>query len=203
MGHWRHTEHLVWCFTCSAMVTLCSTASHTMDWGSRLAHSRNWDTSMADFPLLWGGRGRGCSELGPGCHGVQVPCHLGSLSPAQTGPGPSPRTHKAEAAADAGLHIAAPKRRHLPQLARDLDGLVEQDPEVPLVTQAPGVGHLAEEICGDTDTAESPADTGSRVWGTPGTPLPTPSTGSRVQSTPGTPLPTPSTELKYKEKPEL
>lgn len=62
MGHCRHTEHLVWCFTCSAMVTRCSTASHTMDCGSRLAHSRNWDASMADFPLLWGGRGRGCSE---------------------------------------------------------------------------------------------------------------------------------------------
>lgn len=107
------------------------------------------------------GRGRGCSELGPSRGGVQVPCHLGSLSPArllQAGRGPRPRTHEAEAAADAGLHVAAPERCHLPQLARDLDGLVEQDAEVPLVTQSPGVGHLAEEICGqDRHAADTPA----------------------------------------------
>lgn len=58
MGHCRQTEHLVWCFTCSAMVTRCSTASHTMDCGSRLAHSRNWDASMADLPWLWDREGQ-------------------------------------------------------------------------------------------------------------------------------------------------
>lgn len=56
-------------------------------------------------------------------------------------------THKTEAAADAGLHVAAPERRHLSQLAWDLDGLVEQDTKVPLVTQSPGIRHLAEKIC--------------------------------------------------------
>lgn len=61
-------------------------------------------------------------------------------------------THKAEAAADAGLHVAAPKCRHLPELAWDLDGLVEQDAQVPLVTQSPSIRHLAEEICSRTDT---------------------------------------------------
>lgn len=64
MGHCRQTEHLVWCFTCSAMVTRCSTASHTMDCGSRLAHSRNWDASMAGFPLLWGGERKGLLRAG-------------------------------------------------------------------------------------------------------------------------------------------
>lgn len=64
MGHCRQTEHLVWCFTCSAMVTRCNTASHTMDCGSRLAHSRNWDASMADFPLLWGGERKGLLRTG-------------------------------------------------------------------------------------------------------------------------------------------
>lgn len=56
-------------------------------------------------------------------------------------------TYKAEAATDAGFHVAAPKCCHFPQLAWDLDGLVEQDTKVPLVTQSPGVCHLAEEIC--------------------------------------------------------
>lgn len=117
---------------------------------------------------------------------------VGCRSPAQllqTGRGPRPCTHKAEAAADAGLHVAAPERRHLAQLARDLDGLVEQDAQVPLVTQAPGICHLAEEICGHTDTqltVQQQAGTGSRAWVTPGTLL----TAS-------------STELRYKEKPEL
>lgn len=34
---------------------------------------------------------------------------------------------------------------------------MEQDPEVPLVTQSPGVGHLAEKVCGqDRHTAGTP-----------------------------------------------
>lgn len=68
-------------------------------------------------------------------------------------------THESEAAADAGLHVAAPEGCHLPELPRDLDGLVEQDAQVPLVTQAPGVRHLAEEVCGGTDRETAPSDT--------------------------------------------
>lgn len=76
MGHCRQTEHLVWCFTCSAMVTRCSTASHTMDCGSRLAHSRNWDASMADLPWLWDGEGQEERlRAGPSCLGTLVPHH--------------------------------------------------------------------------------------------------------------------------------
>lgn len=92
--------------------------------------------------------------------GTMVGCRSRATSAAcpQHSQGPCPRTHKAEAAADAGLHVAAPEGCHLPQLPRDLDGLVEQDTEVPLVTQSPGVGHLAEEICGHhRHTAGTPA----------------------------------------------
>lgn len=150
MGHCRQTEHLVWCFTCSAMVTRCSTASHTMDCGSRLAHSRNWDASMADLPWLWDGEGQE-ERLRAGPH------RLGTLVLRCTWPRRGHRgTHESEAAADAGLHVAAPEGCHLPELPRDLDGLVEQDAQVPLVTQAPGIRHLAEEVCGGMDRETAP-----------------------------------------------
>ena len=54
-------------------------------------------------------------------------------------------TYKLEAAADAGLDVAAPEGGHLPQLPRDLDGVVEEEPQAPLVTEARGAGHLAEQ----------------------------------------------------------
>lgn len=93
---------------------------------------------------------------------TQLPRDTRSSPPARPHGGASPGhrgTHESEAAADAGLHIAAPEGRHLPQLARDLDGLMEQDTQVPLVAQAPGVRHLAEEVCGGTDRETAPSDT--------------------------------------------
>lgn len=52
--------------------------------------------------------------------------------------------HHAEAAADAGLHVAAPEGSHLAQLAGDLDGFVEQHAEVTLVGQTSRTTHLPE-----------------------------------------------------------
>lgn len=92
--------------------------------------AQSWDPAVMDCKLLITSRSLSPAQL------LQRGWHR-----------PRHPTHKAEAAPDAGLHIAAPERRHLPQLARDLDGLVEQDAKVPLVTQSPGVRHLAEEIC--------------------------------------------------------
>lgn len=43
------------------------------------------------------------------------------------------RPHHAEAAAHAGLNVAAAERGHFAQLSGDLDGLVEQQAEVALV----------------------------------------------------------------------
>lgn len=140
MGHCRQTEHLVWCFTCSAMVTRCSTANHTMDCGSRLAHSRNWAASMAGFPWLWGRDRRRCSGLGPPTVGHRGDGRIDGRR----------STHESEAAADAGLHVAAPERCHLTQLPWHLDGLVQQHTQVPLVTQPACVRHLAEEVCKGT-----------------------------------------------------
>ena len=65
MGHCLQIEHLVWCFTCSAMVTRCKTASHTMDWGSKLTHSRNCEASMTGFPVLWGNKKPDSNVWGP------------------------------------------------------------------------------------------------------------------------------------------
>lgn len=44
-------------------------------------------------------------------------------------------TYVLEAAADAGFDVGASESGHLPQLSRDLDGLVEQKTELPLVTR--------------------------------------------------------------------
>lgn len=55
-------------------------------------------------------------------------------------------SHQSEAAADAGLHVAAAEGRHLSQLAGDLDGLVQQQAEVSLVSQPSGARHLTEQI---------------------------------------------------------
>lgn len=56
-------------------------------------------------------------------------------------------SHHTEAAAHAGLNVAAAERGHFAQLPRDLDGLVEQQAEVTLVRQAPGARHLPEQVC--------------------------------------------------------
>lgn len=43
-----------------------------------------------------------------------------------------------EAAADARFDVGPPKCGHLPQLPGDLDGFVEQQTELPLVTRVTG-----------------------------------------------------------------
>lgn len=58
--------------------------------------------------------------------------------------------HHSEAAVHARLHVAAAKRGHLTQLPGDLHGLVQQDTEVPLVSQAAGARHLLKQVW-DTD----------------------------------------------------
>lgn len=55
-------------------------------------------------------------------------------------------TYKLEAASDAGLDIAAPEGGHFPQLPRDLDGVVQQEPQPALVTEAGGTCHLLEQV---------------------------------------------------------
>lgn len=57
------------------------------------------------------------------------------------------RPHHTEAAAHAGLNVAAAERGHFTQLPGDLDSLVEQKAEVALVRQAPGTRHLPEQVC--------------------------------------------------------
>lgn len=56
------------------------------------------------------------------------------------------QTYKLEAASDARLNIAAPKGGHFPQLPRDLDGVVQQEPQPALVTEAGGACHLLEQV---------------------------------------------------------
>lgn len=51
-----------------------------------------------------------------------------------------------EAAANTGLDVGAPEGSHLPELLRDLDGLVEQQTELPLVTRVTCRRYLAEEV---------------------------------------------------------
>lgn len=72
---------------------------------------------------------------------VQTDMHAARVS------GVTPRPHHTEAAAHAGLNVAAAERRHFAQLPWDLDGLVEQQAEVALVRQAPGTRHLPEQVC--------------------------------------------------------
>lgn len=43
-------------------------------------------------------------------------------------------TYMLEAAADAGLDVAPAKGRHLTQLPRDLNGIMQQKTQLPLVT---------------------------------------------------------------------
>lgn len=57
------------------------------------------------------------------------------------------RAYKLEAASDARLDVAAPEGGHLPQLPRDLDGVVQQQPQPALVTEASGTCHLFEQVC--------------------------------------------------------
>ena len=57
-------------------------------------------------------------------------------------------TYVLEAAAHAGFDVAAPEGRHLAKLPRDLDGVVQQEPQLPLVTGVPGARYLPEQICG-------------------------------------------------------
>lgn len=56
------------------------------------------------------------------------------------------RTYKLEAASDARLDIAAPKGGHFAELPRDLDGVVQQEPQPALVTEASGACHLLEQV---------------------------------------------------------
>lgn len=56
------------------------------------------------------------------------------------------QTYVLEAAADAGFDVGASEGGHLPQLPRDLDGLVKQQTELPLVTRVTCRRHLAEEV---------------------------------------------------------
>lgn len=55
-------------------------------------------------------------------------------------------TYVLEAAANTGLDVGAPEGSHLPELLRDLDGLVEQQTELPLVTRVTCRRYLAEEV---------------------------------------------------------
>ena len=55
-------------------------------------------------------------------------------------------TYKLEAASDAWLDIAAPEGGHFPQLPRDLDGVVQQEPQPALVAEAGGACHLLEQV---------------------------------------------------------
>ena len=47
-------------------------------------------------------------------------------------------TYVLEAAAHTGFDVGAAERGHLPQLSGDLDGIVEQQAKLPLVTRVPG-----------------------------------------------------------------
>jgi hypothetical protein len=54
-------------------------------------------------------------------------------------------TYKLEAAADAGLDVGAPEGGHLSQLTGDLDGVMEEKTQPPLVTEPCCTGYLAEQ----------------------------------------------------------
>ena len=55
-------------------------------------------------------------------------------------------TYVLEAAADAGLDVGAPEGGHLAQLPRDLDGVVQQEAQLPLVARVPRRRHLVEQV---------------------------------------------------------
>lgn len=54
-------------------------------------------------------------------------------------------TYKLEAAAHGRFNVGAAKGRHLPELAGNLDGVMEEEAEAPLVTEACGAGDLSEQ----------------------------------------------------------
>lgn len=56
-------------------------------------------------------------------------------------------TYVLKAAANTRLDVGAAKGSHLPQLPRDLDGFMEQQTELPLVTRVTCRCYLAEEVC--------------------------------------------------------
>ena len=51
-----------------------------------------------------------------------------------------------EAAADTGLDVGAPEGGHLAQLPGDLDGVVQQQAQLPLVARVPRRRHLVEQV---------------------------------------------------------
>lgn len=63
-------------------------------------------------------------------------------------------TYMLEAAADTWFDIGASKSGHLPQLPRDLDGFMEQQTKLPLVTRVTCWRYLAEEVWVGEDGVE-------------------------------------------------
>ena len=62
------------------------------------------------------------------------------------GDGERDRTYVLEAAPDAGLDVGAPEGGHLAQLSWDLDGVVQQQAQLPLVARVPSRRHLVEQV---------------------------------------------------------
>lgn len=54
-------------------------------------------------------------------------------------------TYMLEAAPDARFDVAAPERCHLSELPWDLDGIMQQEPQLPLITRIPRRGHLVKQ----------------------------------------------------------
>lgn len=54
-------------------------------------------------------------------------------------------TYELEAAADGGLNVGAAKGGDLAELTGDLDGVVEQEAQTALVTEARGAGNLPKQ----------------------------------------------------------
>lgn len=63
-------------------------------------------------------------------------------------------TYKLEAAADGGLDVGAAKGSHLAKLPGDLDGVVEEETQATLVTEARRAGNLSEQDWGRAGDAD-------------------------------------------------
>lgn len=57
-------------------------------------------------------------------------------------------TYELEAAADGWLNVGAAKGGNLTQLTGDLDGVMEEETQATLVTEACRAGHLSKQDCG-------------------------------------------------------
>lgn len=57
-------------------------------------------------------------------------------------------TYELETAADGGLNVGAAEGGDLTELTGDLDGVVEEEPQATLITEARRAGNLSKQDCG-------------------------------------------------------